>query len=104
MLGGFHDFAVVVTVGALLAVCRCGDARSHGALNSKAKVQQVKVGMTVKQVDEILGKPVPNPSLPTEIREYQGYADQWGNHDVTVMFKDGVVVRVIDIVPKKSRW
>ncbi len=103
MLGGFHDFGLAVAVGVLLAVSGCGEAGSHGSPNSAAKVKQVKVGMSVKQVDQILSKPIRVLDVG-QIKEYEGYTDQEGYHDIFVHFDNDAVTRVNYGVHKKSRW
>ena len=96
----------VLAVGLAAALALGGCARTSP--NSKAKVQQVTVGMSVQQVDQILGTPVSvlnTPTLPTaQIREYEGYRDQGGDHDLFVHFDKGTVTRVVDMIPKKSHW
>jgi hypothetical protein len=102
----FRHLALFVSIGTLLAVGGCG--RSPQTSNNKTKVQQVSKGMTVQQVEQILGKPISVLNMPAppplESRQYQGYTDQEGDHRIDVDFDSGVVIRVIDMVPKKSRW
>lgn len=108
MLNGRQVLGLMIGLVITLAAAGCGRASPNTTSNSKAKVQQVLIGMTVQQVDQILGKPLridTTPTLPSiQIRSYGGYKDQYGTHVIDITFDNGAVITVTDMIPRTGIW
>src|SRR6185503_10591448 len=79
----------------LVSGCRRGNS-------GPPRMARVRVGMTVQQVEQTLGKPLSintPPTIPgTQIRAYPGD----GDHSIYVIFKDGISIDVTEMVPKRK--
>jgi len=89
-------------VAGLLAIFVAG-----GSGQRQPKMEQVRVGMTMAEVEKVLGKPVwtwKDPDRPnSEIRHYGGD----GDHTISVTFDNEIVVEIREYVPRhgiKVAW
>ncbi len=105
---------------ALLAICLLAAALVGGCTRSQStiqsKIQQVRIGMTVEEVEQLLGEPLGkgpvhpgDPEQPPDIaslpadaaatwewREYQGD----GKAKILIWFDDGVAIAIQEVKPR----
>ena len=96
-MAGGRGFDLLVSLLLTAAAAGCDRGRS-----GPPKVQLVKVGMTVQQVEQVLGKPVRVRNIPTlpgvQLREYRGD----GEKRLFITFETGVVTDIDESAPRHN--
>ena len=91
-------FHLLAALSFALAAAGCDRGQS-----GPPRVQLVKTGMTVQQVEQVLGKPVSvhnmPPALPgMQLREYRGDGDK----RIFIGFKNGVATDISESAPRHN--
>lgn len=93
------SLSVAWIIAALAAVVvGCGTTKSA----KPPKMQQVRLGMTIEQVEQVLGRPIDASTVAGapafQSRVYHGD----GDHLITIIFKNGTAISVDERVPKRG--